>query len=178
MISDEEQAGPAVRSVHQLCSLPDRDFVTMAYRLVLGREADPVGERQFTDQLRRGMAKTEILYALRSSPEGRAWPVELPGLKRKMAMVRLFQAPIFRRLGIPRAGQYSNSASARSKRRLENDVARLSRDVGQIASSLADLADRVSRIDQRMVLLETEGPRESKRRGSGLSVEQLLGLFK
>lgn len=171
-----DRAAIEVRSVHQLCSLADREFVRAAYRTVLNREADPVGEQQFTQQLRGGMAKTQILYALHLSVEARAVPVTLPGLRRKVNMVRLFSSPLFVRLGIPRSGQYSNSASARASRRLENDVARLHEDNELAATAAARLSELIERMNNRLRILEAGGV-NTRRRKVYVSVEQILDQF-
>ena len=60
----------AARSIADLFSLHDLDFVRSAYQTVLGREADPSGLDHFLDRLRNGAAKIDILVELRQSGEG------------------------------------------------------------------------------------------------------------
>jgi len=164
------------RSAHQLCSLWDSDFVRSAYLTLLGREADLEGERLFTAQLRSGVAKTQIILALRSSAEARTTPVELPGLRRRLTMARLFKLPFVARLAIPWAGEYSNSRGARARRRLENDVARLRRDSEVTATFVARLSERVERLMARMNELESARRINSMGRKSVLTVEHILDL--
>ncbi len=173
--NDRSQAQPA-RSAHQLCNLWDSDFVRSAYLTLLGREADPEGERQFTAQLRTGLAKTHILLALQSSEEARGNPIKLAGLRRRLVIARLFNLPLVARLAIPWAGEYSNSGRARARRRLENDVARLRRDSEVTATCVARLAERVERLIARMNEFESARKINSMSRKSFLTVEQILDL--
>jgi len=65
----------------ELLDLRGRPFLEAAYLSVLGRPADPEGVTYYLSALERGMSKTVILGALRSSAEGRAYGMNLPGMK-------------------------------------------------------------------------------------------------
>lgn len=63
----------------------DQTFVRAAYLALLGREADASGLETYTDLLREGMRKSEIVWALATSDEGRQLaatrrPADLDGL--------------------------------------------------------------------------------------------------
>lgn len=68
------------------CSLVDLlamngvDFVQQAYRVVLGREADPTGLRQYTERLAAGVSKSQLLADMRCDPEGQAHDSKFEGL--------------------------------------------------------------------------------------------------
>lgn len=63
-----------------LLTLPPADFLPAAYQQLLGRAPDPAGQATYQDLLAQGHARSEILYALARSPEGRARGARLPGL--------------------------------------------------------------------------------------------------
>lgn len=58
-------------SLAELLSWHDADFVRCAYVTVLGRQPDPGGEAHYTNKIRRGHPKMQILSYLRRSAEGR-----------------------------------------------------------------------------------------------------------
>lgn len=64
----------------QLLKLEGAEFVSQAYWVVLGREADPTGLRDRVQQLEAGGAKSQVLADLRCDPEGQAFGTKLPGL--------------------------------------------------------------------------------------------------
>jgi len=64
-------------SLHELLNWDDVDFVRCAYVTVLGRQPDPQGEAYYTDRIRRGHSKMEVLWQLRRSEEG---PNHDPGI--------------------------------------------------------------------------------------------------
>lgn len=165
----------AAESVNELCALWDRAFVRCAYRTILGREADPEGERQFTAQLRLGMSKSQIIHSLRFSSEGEALNVELPGLRRRMKKTRIYYSNLFKWLRLRRSGEYSNSRSARAKRRAENSIARLSDEQERILKDVGLLSARVSRFGDRLNQLESAKLSNGFFRKPLLSIEQMLG---
>lgn len=64
----------------QLLKLDGAEFVRQAYRVVLGREADPTGLRDRLQQLEAGGARSQVLADLRCDPEGQAFGAKLAGL--------------------------------------------------------------------------------------------------
>ncbi len=70
----------APMSLAQLLRFDGADFVRQAYRIVLGREADPIGLRDRVQLLEAGGSKSQILADLRCDAEGQAYGCTLPGL--------------------------------------------------------------------------------------------------
>ena len=58
----------------------DTEFVDAAYRAVLKRAPDSIGEEHYLGLLRNGASKAEILHRLRHSPEGEAIGAKIVGL--------------------------------------------------------------------------------------------------
>lgn len=87
--SDAALADPPA-TLDALTALRDAAFVKAAYRVVLGREADPSGLDQYVRHLRSGtLDKVDILALLRDSEEGQRRAVEIPGLRWRYAVRRL-----------------------------------------------------------------------------------------
>lgn len=106
--------------LHELIDFHDVDFVTNAYRALLGRWPDPVGLRHYVDLLRRGDAsKIDVLGRIRWSREGRRREIRVRGLLPRFALERGYRVPVLgwllhwgvTALGLPRV--------ARGQRRLE-----------------------------------------------------------
>lgn len=70
----------APNSLLSLLHLDGADFVRQAYRVTLGREADPTGLRDRVRFLDAGGSKSQVLADLRCDPEGQAYGSTLPGL--------------------------------------------------------------------------------------------------
>jgi SAM-dependent methyltransferase len=78
------------QTLDALTAFRDATFVKVAYRTMLGREADPDGFDHYVRQLRSGaLDKVEILGELRYSAEGQAHPVDIPGLDWRYRLRRL-----------------------------------------------------------------------------------------
>ncbi|WP_142809896.1 methyltransferase domain-containing protein [Tepidiphilus olei] len=71
-----------------LLALPPADFLPAAYRQLLGRDPDSSGQATYQNLLAQGHARSEILYALAHSPEGRARGARLPGLSWRALLCR------------------------------------------------------------------------------------------
>ena len=76
------------QSVNDLLALDGAEFVRGAYRAILGRDADPVGLRDYAGRLAAGTAKRQLLADLRSDPEGQAFASALPGLDELVRQVQ------------------------------------------------------------------------------------------
>lgn len=161
-------------SLSELFSFADREFVRRAYLTLLGRTPDVDGEQRFTGQLRAGLSRTQILLALGSSQEARQSPVELPGLRRRLILARLFKLPGLRRLANLGTGEYSNSRRAKAKRRLENEVARLHKEGELNAVFVTRLTEKVERLNARVILLESAEKMDAAARDQLVTVEQIL----
>lgn len=69
-------------TLDELLLLDDEPFVRAAYQTLLGRPVDDSGLRNYIGQVRRGVAKEEIITELVRSPEGRARGLDAtPGLQ-------------------------------------------------------------------------------------------------
>jgi hypothetical protein len=122
-------------SLDALLDLADAEFVIGAYRTVLGRDADPAGIAYYSQRLRSGDPKEDILAILRRSEEGRqceaAWRqrsapqlamlVEVDAAVKAQSWARL---PVIGALIAAVFGLESYTASGRRLRRIENLVAR------------------------------------------------------
>ena len=75
-------------SVGQLMALDGVDFVRMAYRKLLLREADHGGVETYSAALKDGRSKDSIIYSLVVSPEGKAANANLVGLDALLARQR------------------------------------------------------------------------------------------
>ena len=69
----------------ELMTSDDQQFVQSAYRLVLGRDADPDGRTEYLGQLQAGSSRLHILAQLRLSPEGNARATKIPQLDDQLA---------------------------------------------------------------------------------------------
>ena len=61
--------------------LDEEVFVSEAYLVILGRAADPAGLRHYSQGLRKGKTKVEILYSLAASEEAKLRSVKIPALR-------------------------------------------------------------------------------------------------
>jgi FkbM family methyltransferase len=75
-------------SLVELLAWDDVDFVRCAYVTILGRQPDAEGEAYYSDRIRRGHSKMEVLWQLRRSPEGRKHDSGIAGLDRELRRAR------------------------------------------------------------------------------------------
>lgn len=66
--------------IQSLLLAPRERFLHEAYRSLFGREADLSGISHYQGMLAAGHSRTEVLYAMARSPEGRALGVKIGGL--------------------------------------------------------------------------------------------------
>jgi hypothetical protein len=66
--------------MEELLKLQDMDFVRASYRALLGREPDADGLVNYVDQIRRGVAKEQVIRELVLSPEGSTREFAMTGL--------------------------------------------------------------------------------------------------
>jgi len=85
--------------VNELLLFDAEDFVNVAYRAILHREADEHGMRAYLDKLRAGESKALLLRALLDSPEGRKAGVRIAGLGSVLWSFRLHAVLSRLRLG-------------------------------------------------------------------------------
>ena len=86
-----EARNPYLRanSLSELLAWHDVDFVRCAYVTVLGRQPDAVGEAYYTDRIRRGHSKMEVLWQIRRSVEAPKHDPGISGLDRALKIAAL-----------------------------------------------------------------------------------------
>jgi hypothetical protein len=72
----------AFSAVSSLMALSDEAFLVGAYRLILGREADPEGKTVYSKLLRTGLSRLYIVKELATSEEGAGKAARLKGVQR------------------------------------------------------------------------------------------------
>ena len=94
-----------ILTVDQLTALDGDDFVRMAYRKLLLREADEGGVQTYLKALGSGRSKAAVIYSLSISAEGRAADANLIGLdgllSRQRAMRRWPVRKLLQMAGVP-----------------------------------------------------------------------------
>jgi hypothetical protein len=74
-----------VASVTDLLLLEGPDFVRQCYRSLLGREVDPTGLTHYTERIKAGDSKSQVVTDIRMDPEGRRYGAQLSGLDELLA---------------------------------------------------------------------------------------------
>lgn len=72
----------------------DREFITQAFRGVLGREPDEEGIRHYLRLLERGWYRVEVVGRMRYSAEGRKVRARIAGLLPALAVRLVFRIPV------------------------------------------------------------------------------------
>jgi SAM-dependent methyltransferase len=81
--------------VKDLLKYHDREFVQRAYEVILRREPDEQGYRDFIEMLRSGERnKIDVLGSLSFSPEGRKHRLKIEGLLTPLLIQRLGRVPV------------------------------------------------------------------------------------
>lgn len=121
------------------------EFVELAYRCVLKRAPDAVGQLHALQRLAAGDSKIAILGDLCASPEARGYGVEIAGLAARHRFWRLTRLPLIGGL-IERLALFWNLPEiAREQRRLGQALAQQ-----QVAAELGDLAAEVARLREEI----------------------------
>lgn len=110
-------------SLAELLSWHDVDFVRCAYVTVLGRQPDPDGEAYYTDRIRRGHSKMEVLWQLRRSPEGADHDPGIAGLDKMLRRHHNARLPFLGSIIRALTGREGDSTAERQFRALNNHVA-------------------------------------------------------
>lgn len=112
-------------SLAELLAWEDADFVRCAYVTVLGRQPDAQGEAYYTDRVRRGYSKAQILWELRSSPEGPRHDPGIAGLDRALRRAKRTRMPLVGWLFRFFNQEEGGSETARRHRSLVNHLGRI-----------------------------------------------------
>lgn len=125
MTIDGEAPNPYLRanSLEELLAWHDVEFVRCAYVTVLGRQPDPEGEAYYTDRIRRGHSKMEVLWHLRRSPEGPEHDPGIAGLDKKLRLQQHSRLPLLGSIIRVFTGCEGDSAAKRQFRVLDNYMA-------------------------------------------------------
>ncbi len=87
-------AQPAVVPLEALLGQDGPAFVTTAYAAILHRAPDKAGAAYMQAQLAAGRSKILLLGQLRYSPEGEQVGVDIPGLRRRFRVHRVYALPL------------------------------------------------------------------------------------
>jgi O-antigen chain-terminating methyltransferase len=90
--------GDEAASLSGLMRLADADFIRAAYQMLLKRAPDQEGLRIYLANLGRGMSRITVLGDIRYSPEGRSAAVDVPGLRTRVLLHRLYRIPVLGRV--------------------------------------------------------------------------------
>ena len=134
-------------SLSELLSWDDVDFVRCAYVTVLGRQPDPTGEKYYTDRLRRGRSKMDVLRNLRRSPEG---PLHDPGIA---GLDRALRADRWRR-HLPFAKSAARGAHVTPTDIRTADRADRSTTSSQIEGQVGVLLQKMEEVQQSLLFVE------------------------
>lgn len=165
---------PRVRTIAELSGAQHLDFLHGAFRAILKRPPDGPGELVQLRLLAAGASKIEILGNLRYSPEGREVGVQIPGLRPRYLLTKLFRVPVVGYLaewllalgGLPklmhhlRASDTYNAARARdTAAALDARFADYTRDIAEHQRLIEEQLDRLNRTgdDLRRVQVELGG---------------------
>lgn len=108
--------------LERLMSYHDRQFVGLAYKLLLGRDPDPSGLDHYLNRLRDGENRREILFQVANSEEAQS-RVDTADLFRSYSIWRKVQrVPVFGSLIILCVAIVRIKSVVREFRRIQNAV--------------------------------------------------------
>ncbi len=91
----DAQAGPITKAeLDRLMTYHDRQFVELAYRLLLNREADDAGLDHHLENLRAGVNRREIAFRIADSEEGRTKEIDDHLFKSYLRWRRIERIPV------------------------------------------------------------------------------------
>ncbi|HVF38103.1 MAG TPA: FkbM family methyltransferase [Sphingomicrobium sp.] len=85
-------------SLAELLSWHDVEFVRCAYVTILGRQPDPEGEAHYTERVRQGHSKMDVLWQLRRSDEAWSHDPGIAGLDRALRTAARMKTPVLGRI--------------------------------------------------------------------------------
>jgi hypothetical protein len=148
-------------TIDELLAHHDEEFVNHAYRLLLGRAADPSGFMAYLNLVRAGAAKEGLVLALVQSDEGRRHAAQVPGLAELAANGReATPGRVTRLLG--RLMGAALAPAATQLRAIQNQLYRSDRTSHQsqehlrtVARALQGLQGRLRELEQRLPMAGT-----------------------
>jgi len=144
-MNEQPMATRPAHSVERLLSLYDEDFVRCAYQTILGRDPDRSGLENYLRQVRRGIAKQQIVAELALSPEGKRCSIDVPGLREAIAVYAKRRPSILARL-YRRVTSDSYESIARI---LDNRLFALEQRITQQSTQITELLDWLKRDPQQ-----------------------------
>jgi len=149
-------------SLSDLLACDGADFVSLAYRTILGRDADEQGKRDLLQALVEGRNKVELLGNLRWSPEGRRVGRAIPGLRTRYLVRRLYRLPVIGRplrllTALPRVPRMMRDMTllGHAQRKQQMTQAELARALSTTQVALRQVQDRLeAALDQTRGLPE------------------------
>lgn len=144
-------------SLSELLSWEGVDFVRCAYVTVLGRQPDDAGEAHYTDRLRHGRSKMEVLRDLRRSPEGSKHDPGIAGLDRALKRAHWGRYPVLQ-LFVPKWWERPSHRSAGHMQHTPN--------LSVVTDQLDALSARVEQMQRSLHFIEgslvkVSGPTET-----------------
>ena len=149
-------------SIDALMSLHDEDFVDGVYATLMGRPADAEGRAHYTEQLRRGVAREDIIAIFAASAEGRRIGANLPGLAAILERPRATPPGRLQRY-LQRAITAAIEPLAARSRAIENRVYRIDKTAESTARQLGPLVEHGRQLSARVDLLVQSSVTRSNR---------------
>lgn len=151
------------------------DFLGVAYRVVLNRSPDAIGEQYYLRLLRNGASKAEILGRLRYSAEGRRVRASIEGLGRAYFLDKLSRAPIVGPVWALFSTLWALPNRERRLRVIESEVMQVAASADrQIESARKVAQDALDQVNSRLRVL-AEGVAE---RATAAEVEEIRRALK
>ena len=137
-------------SLPELLSWNDVDFVRCAYVTVLGRQPDAGGEAYYTDRIRRGHSKMEVLWQLRKSAEGPRHDPGIAGFDRALRRARLVRKHFLGPFLKPFLGGEGDTSAEHAHRMLLNTMKLIRRQAAADSQQISRVAAALDRIESRL----------------------------
>jgi hypothetical protein len=133
------------QAISDLMALDDEAFVDEAYVLLLGREADSVGQFYYMGRLRDGKSKRQVILQLVKSPESVALQQDSPMLRASLETWYRKSASVFNKFEDVLRFQKVWKLFKRSKSRRQRDAA-LERHISILMESNARITESLANI--------------------------------
>ena len=88
----------SAKSIEELLSYYDEEFIKCAYQTFLGRVPDTEGFNYYLDRIRKGISKTEIIYQIRSGYESKVFKSYVTGVNKLNMRHNLLKIPFFEKI--------------------------------------------------------------------------------
>lgn len=171
----------AARTLNELLSRHDEDFILSSYQTLLGRQPDSKGLDYYLGRLRRGISKHQIVAQLAVSAECRARNVKLPGLDAVIHRYRLYKAPVIGPV-IKLLAKDEGGALQRKLRSIENQIclleSRSNQHFNRMEHALAEIHHLVAQLASGMPRSHQIPDRPETERSKTLTIEALLEIAK